>query len=100
VIVFAEKGSGSSADRTPTQQHYRPSAEREDFYARTAVICAAARPHLARSTAPLFCEPPPGYVYIDREFQVQREPPRAPAALPARVLARARRMYRRIANSE
>jgi len=97
VLVFAEKGAESSTDRTPIQQHYRNAEHRRDFLQRSRAIRASQRPHLARSSGAPFMIPPPGFIYVDREYRQHASLPMTLGLLPRRALYKAYRTYRRLA---
>ena len=100
VLVFAEKGKHSSADRTPIQQHYRGAEERRDYLERCRPIRASQRPHLARSTGAPFMIPPPGFYYVDRDYRHHTFLPVTLGLLPRRALLKAYRTYRRLAAAQ
>jgi SAM-dependent methyltransferase len=51
VILFAEKGTASTTDETPTHAHLRSGAEWQRYRQNLALIKLSARPHLVRSRA-------------------------------------------------
>ena len=68
-LVFAERGQGSTTRRTPIQQDYRSADQWAEYLANLAAMIRSPRPHLARSTANLFAQPPGGNVLVDRQYQ-------------------------------
>lgn len=51
VILFAEKGAGSTTDETPTHAHLRSGAQWQRYRQNLARIKLSPRPHLVRSRA-------------------------------------------------
>jgi SAM-dependent methyltransferase len=73
ITVFAEKGTASTTDAIPIQQHYRPHDAWDAYLKRLRDIRASPRPHLNRSYADLFLNRAfAGFVWMDREFRPRR----------------------------
>lgn len=68
-LVLAEKGPSSTTRKTPIQQDYRSESQWSEYLANLALMIRSPRPHLARSTATLFFQPPSGNILVDGEFQ-------------------------------
>lgn len=68
-IVFAEKGSASSSDRYPIQQHYRGPEQWSEYKRNLRVIMASPRPHILRSGGPnIIGGVRDGHLFIDPHF--------------------------------
>jgi SAM-dependent methyltransferase len=100
VLLFAEKGADSRADRTPIQQHYRGAEQRREYLERCRAIRGSTRPHLARSTTRPFVIPASGFFYLDREYRHHTFLPVTLRLLPQRALLKAYRTYRQLRSAQ
>jgi hypothetical protein len=68
-LVFAEKGSNSTSNVMPSQQHYRSAAEWETYRRNLVPIKSNTRPHLARTNGNLdYFDVRGGHLFMDHMF--------------------------------
>jgi hypothetical protein len=68
-VVFAEKGSQSTSDITPTQQHYRSAADWIKYRENLRSMQKSSRPHLIRTLGDIsFFDVRAGHLFVASDF--------------------------------